>query len=113
MESACRLGGRAAAANGGTTAVGNTENEKNLCGDTWDTVHGGHFGDPAIALPPVEAVLDAAPVPLASAELEGRYSIGREEMMETGAAMRMRRGGRLPEAYHASRHGFTACLTWS
>ena len=40
-------------------ATGHTENEKKLYGNTWDTVHGGYFGNPAIALPLVEAVLDA------------------------------------------------------
>lgn len=39
---------------------GHTANEQKLYGETWNSVHGGYFADPAIASPLVEAVLDAA-----------------------------------------------------
>jgi len=39
--------------------TGNTDNEKKLYGETWNTVYGGYFADPDVARPLVGAVLGA------------------------------------------------------
>jgi hypothetical protein len=39
--------------------TGNTDNEKKLYGETWNTVYGGYFSDPDVARPLVGAVLGA------------------------------------------------------
>lgn len=54
----------------------------------------------------------AAPIPLRSAELEKRYGIDHETMLEIGRDMERLCGGRLSEVYHRSRNGFTAYLEY-
>jgi hypothetical protein len=54
----------------------------------------------------------AAPIPLTSAELEKRYGISHEAMLEIGREMERSCGGGLSEVYHGSRDGFTAYLDY-
>ncbi len=54
----------------------------------------------------------AAPIPLTSAELEKRYGIDHETMLEIGKELERQCGGHLSEVYHRSRNGFTAYMDY-